>query len=108
MEIAFNARYLLRCEEIAADTVTLSFSTPLKPLLIRPVSEKKTTRIWFYRYAWGRKPDEYRRITTESIRLDQALKLAGITGTGGESKYLIQEGLVSVNQEELGGQKVAR
>ncbi|MDI9502557.1 MAG: RNA-binding S4 domain-containing protein [Tissierellia bacterium] len=39
-------------------------------------------------------------ITTESIRLDQALKLAGITGTGGESKYLIQEGLVSVNQEE--------
>ena len=39
-------------------------------------------------------------IKTESIRLDQALKLAGITGTGGESKYLIQEGLVSVNQEE--------
>lgn len=39
-------------------------------------------------------------ITTESIRLDQALKLAGITGIGGESKYLIQEGLVSVNQEE--------
>lgn len=39
-------------------------------------------------------------ITTETIRLDQALKLAGITGTGGESKYLIQEGLVSVNQEE--------
>ncbi len=39
-------------------------------------------------------------ITTESIRLDQALKLAGISGTGGESKYLIQEGLVSVNQEE--------
>ncbi|MDI9502558.1 MAG: DNA polymerase III subunit beta [Tissierellia bacterium] len=42
LEIAFNARYLLEgVKEIAADTVTLSFSTPLKPLLIRPVSEEE-------------------------------------------------------------------
>lgn len=36
-------------------------------------------------------------IETEYIRLDQALKLAEITGSGGESKMLILEGLVRVN-----------
>jgi ribosome-associated protein len=34
-----------------------------------------------------------------TIRLGQYLKLAGLAGTGGEAKYLIQEGLVRVNGE---------
>lgn len=38
-------------------------------------------------------------IDTEFIRLDQALKLSGVTGTGGESKFLILEGRVQVNGE---------
>ncbi|MBS5788701.1 S4 domain-containing protein YaaA [Clostridioides mangenotii] len=38
-------------------------------------------------------------IDSEFIKLDQFLKLAEITSTGGHSKILIQEGLVKVNGE---------
>ena len=38
-------------------------------------------------------------ITTEFIRLDALLKFAGILGTGGEAKLLIQDGLLMVNGE---------
>ncbi|MFZ5645080.1 MAG: RNA-binding S4 domain-containing protein [Bacillota bacterium] len=34
-----------------------------------------------------------------SIRLDQFLKWAGIAGTGGQAKYLVQSGVVKVNGE---------
>lgn len=33
------------------------------------------------------------------IRLDQLLKREGVTGTGGQAKFLIQEGAVRVNDE---------
>lgn len=36
-------------------------------------------------------------IETEYIKLDQLLKYSGIVQTGGNSKVLIQEGLVKVN-----------
>ena len=39
------------------------------------------------------------KIKTEFIKLDQLLKYASLTGTGGESKYVITEGMVSVNGE---------
>ncbi len=38
-------------------------------------------------------------ITTEYIRLDSFLKLTGLVDTGGQAKYLIQEGKVQVNGE---------
>ena len=38
-------------------------------------------------------------ITTEYIRLQDLLKLAGLTYTGGEAKVMVQEGLVKVNGE---------
>ena len=38
-------------------------------------------------------------ITTEYIKLDSLLKFAALTGTGGESKYVISEGMVRVNGE---------
>ena len=38
-------------------------------------------------------------IDSEFIKLDQFLKLAEITSTGGHSKILIQEGWVKVNGE---------
>lgn len=38
-------------------------------------------------------------ITTEFIKLQDVLKLAGVVYTGGEAKVLIQEGAVSVNGE---------
>lgn len=38
-------------------------------------------------------------ITTEFIKLDSLLKLAALVGTGGEAKYVIQEGMVQVNGE---------
>ena len=38
-------------------------------------------------------------IRTEYIKLDSLLKFAGLTGTGGEAKYVISEGLVKVNGE---------
>ena len=38
-------------------------------------------------------------VRPERIRLGQFLKLAGLIGTGGEGKMLIQQGLVSVNGE---------
>ena len=38
-------------------------------------------------------------IETEFIRLDQLLKFTGITGTGGESKFLIKDGQIKVNDE---------
>lgn len=39
------------------------------------------------------------KITTDFIRLDSALKLADIAGTGGMSKMIIQDGEVKVNFE---------
>ncbi len=39
------------------------------------------------------------KINTEFIRLDSLLKFAALVGTGGEAKYVISEGLVSVNGE---------
>ena len=38
-------------------------------------------------------------IHTEFIKLQDLLKFAGSTGTGGEAKNLIQDGQVSVNGE---------
>lgn len=38
-------------------------------------------------------------ITTEYIKLDSLLKLAALVGTGGEAKYVISEGMVTVNGE---------
>jgi len=38
-------------------------------------------------------------IREETIRLGQLLKLAGIAGTGGEARELVQEGAVRVNGE---------
>ena len=38
-------------------------------------------------------------ITTEYIKLDSALKLAGLAMTGGEAKTAVQEGQVKVNGE---------
>lgn len=38
-------------------------------------------------------------ITTEYIKLQDILKLAGLTYTGGEAKVMVQEGLVKVNGE---------
>lgn len=38
-------------------------------------------------------------ITTEFIKLDSFLKLAALVGTGGEAKYVISEGMVTVNGE---------
>ena len=35
----------------------------------------------------------------ETIRLDQFIKLSGLTGTGGQAKVLIQAGEVKVNGE---------
>lgn len=39
------------------------------------------------------------KIETEFIRLDNLLKLAGAVQTGGEAKYVIQNGEVKVNGE---------
>lgn len=39
------------------------------------------------------------RIKDESIKLGQALKLAGLAGSGVEAKIQIQDGLVAVNGE---------
>ncbi len=38
-------------------------------------------------------------IQTEFIRLDQFLKFTGTVGTGGESKFLIKDGQIKVNDE---------
>ena len=38
-------------------------------------------------------------IDTEYIKLDSMLKFAAVVGTGGEAKYVINEGMVSVNGE---------
>lgn len=38
-------------------------------------------------------------IQTEFIKLDSLLKFASFTGTGGEAKIVIADGLVSVNGE---------
>ncbi len=52
---------------------------------------------------WAKSPPrEYERkgfVSEETIRLGQFLKLAGMVGTGGEAKRLIQNGQVLVNGE---------
>ena len=49
-------------------------------------------------------------IYTEFIKLDSFLKLAGIAGTGGHAKILIQEGEVKVNGDvcTMRGKKLFR
>ncbi len=37
------------------------------------------------------------QLSTESISLAQAVKKAGIGGTGGQSKFLVKEGQILVN-----------
>ena len=39
------------------------------------------------------------QIETDFIKLDSLLKYASLVGTGGEAKYVIQEGMVTVNGE---------
>lgn len=39
------------------------------------------------------------KINTDTIKLDQLLKFAGITETGGQSKLIINQGIVKVNEE---------
>lgn len=48
---------------------------------------------------WKVKQMEKISITTEYIKLDSLLKLAALVGTGGEAKYVIAEGMVTVNGE---------
>ena len=38
-------------------------------------------------------------IETEEIKLESLLKVAAVVGTGGEAKYVISEGMVTVNGE---------
>ena len=45
-------------------------------------------------------------ITTEYIKLQDLLKLAGVVYTGGEAKVLIQEGAVTVNVCTQRGKKL--
>ncbi len=47
-------------------------------------------------------------IETDFIKLDSLLKFAALVGTGGEAKYVISEGMVSVNGEvcTMRGKKV--
>jgi ribosome-associated protein len=45
----------------------------------------------------GDKPEQPVYINTEFIRLDALLKFAAILQSGGEAKYFIQEGEVTVN-----------
>ncbi len=49
-----------------------------------------------------------KKIQTEFIRLDALLKLAGIVDTGGQAKWMIQDGKVSVNGENctMRGKKI--
>jgi len=49
-------------------------------------------------------------IREDSIRLGQLLKLAGIAGSGGEAKVLLEAGTVSVNgeREDRRGRQVRR
>ena len=37
------------------------------------------------------------KVNTKEIRLDQFLKWANVSGSGGESKVLIQSGMIKVN-----------
>ncbi len=48
-------------------------------------------------------------IRGEQVTLAQALKIANVAGTGGQAKYMIREGMVTVNgQSELRpGRKLA-
>lgn len=39
------------------------------------------------------------KLTTEFIKLDALLKVAGVADSGGQAKHLIHDGLVSVNGE---------
>ena len=41
------------------------------------------------------------KINTDIIKLDQLLKFTGITQTGGQSKIMIKEGMVTVNGESV-------
>ena len=52
--------------------------------------------------------DTHITIQTEFIKLDALLKFAGLAGTGGEAKLLIQDGAVRVNGEvcEMRGKKI--
>ena len=41
------------------------------------------------------------KIHTDFIKLDQLLKYIGVAATGGEAKWMIEEGMVFVNGEQV-------
>ncbi|NMB26725.1 MAG: RNA-binding S4 domain-containing protein [Tissierellia bacterium] len=49
-------------------------------------------------------------INTDTIKLDQLLKFAGIAQTGGQGKLIIEEGIVKVNGKTVKkrGKKIKR
>lgn len=47
----------------------------------------------------AKKETQNLEITTETIRLDSALKLCNAVSTGGQAKMIIQDGLVKVGGE---------
>ncbi len=59
-------------------------------------TDKKVVRL---KVGTVRKKEESLPITTPFIKLESALKLAGIAQTGGQAKMMIQNGEISVNGE---------
>ena len=63
---------------------------------------KEGMKYWLNKFdikGWEKKKMEKIAIDTEFIKLDSLLKFAAAVGTGGEAKFVINEGLVFVNGE---------
>ena len=124
LEIGFNVRYLAEAlRVIPSEEVTLELTNGLSPIVLTPVDEKEDLPIWCCRS--GSRTAERRSrlmkvvvkkkdnaipvaITTEYIKLQDAMKLANAAETGGEAKLMIQEGQILVNGEicQMRGKKL--
>lgn len=54
--------------------------------------------IWYFRGDLIMKTEQI-KIKTSFIKLDQLIKFAGISQTGGDAKYAVTQGFVKVNDE---------
>ena len=110
LEIGFNVRYLADAlKAIPSEEVTLELTNGLSPIVLTPVDEKydfaymvlpALRKGFTLKVVVKRKENAIPvAITTEFIKLQDAMKYANIVYSGGEAKSLIQEGEVLVNGE---------
>ena len=100
MRIGFNPKFFMDALKVIDDEEIIMYMVdPKAPCYIRDDNETFIYMILPININSARKFMENIKIKDEYIKLGQLLKLAGLVGSGVDAKYVINEGLVKINDE---------